>query len=71
MTAPRFGSLFVAHPDGTFQCESCADKDKVDWLSDDTNVWEVGSRGWLGPVVCRTCKLSIPVYVDGEEAERP
>lgn len=36
--------------------------------SDDrTQVWEEGSDGWLSPVVCRGCKRSIAVVVDGDK----
>lgn len=58
------GDHFVADADG-FLCESCAKEAGVDFEDDAVEVWEVGSAGWLGPCVCRGCKLSIPVIVDG------
>lgn len=61
--AERWGSVLVAHPDGTFQCEPCARASGVDLEAAQT--FEVGSDGWTAPVVCRSCRLSIPVYVDG------
>ena len=60
-----YGLHFVANPDGTFTCEMCfGDELRARLGDDDVQVWEVGSRGWTAPVVCATCKLSIPVVVD-------
>lgn len=33
-------------------------------------VWEEYSDGWTGSPVCDRCKLSIPVYVDGEQPSK-
>jgi len=38
----------------------------IDCSPDDVECWDVGSEGWISPVVCKQCKLSIPVVVDGE-----
>jgi hypothetical protein len=60
---PSYGHVFVVLEDGsTFLCEACATTDRVDLATADT--WEVGSTGWLGPVVCAHCGLSIPIYVE-------
>lgn len=59
--------IFIAHHDGTFTCGPCT-PDGVDPGDDDVQVWEVGSHGWTAPVVCRACRKSIEVYVDGEGA---
>jgi hypothetical protein len=67
--AAPFGDIFVAHDDGTFECEPCAAAKGIDFGDDDVNTWEVGGGGWLGPVVCCACKLSIPVYVNGNDEE--
>jgi hypothetical protein len=58
--------VFVANADGTFLCRSCIPP-TLDLGDDRVEVWEVGSSGWLTPVVCRDCKLSIEVFVDGNE----
>ena len=58
--------IFVAHDDGSFTCSDCTPT-SLDLGDPDVEVWEVGSRGWTGPVVCRDCKLSIEVYVDGRD----
>ncbi len=68
MARSPYGDVFVAHADGTYQCEVCARLAGVDLGADETQTWEVGGAGWLAPLVCRTCRLSIPVVVDGEEA---
>lgn len=63
---------FIADRD-TFLCGDCnAHTNEYDVGLDRTEVWEWFSHGWLGPVVCRRCKLSIPVVIDGEApAGRP
>jgi hypothetical protein len=65
LQGPTFGDIFVAMPDG-FLCQECVIVHKIDVGSDDVDVWQVGSDGWIGPCVCSGCKLSIPVIVDGE-----
>jgi len=57
--------IFVANADGTFYCNDCIPAD-LDVGSFDVETWEEYSSGWTAPCVCRECKLSIPVYVDGE-----
>jgi len=60
--------VFVAHADGAFTCEDCLSAELRARLGDDdVQVWEEYSEGWLGPCVCATCHLSIPVYVTGRE----
>jgi len=61
--------FFIANDDGTFTCGPCI-PDGIDPGDEEVEVWEVGGHGWLGPVVCHVCKLSIEVYLDGEE-DRP
>lgn len=49
-----------------YLCGSCNERDKVfDPPDSDVSAWEFWSHGWLGPCVCRVCKLSLPVYIDG------
>ncbi len=57
---------FVANADGTFLCNRCIPP-HLDLGDERVEVWEVGSSGWLTPVICRDCKLSIEVFVDGNE----
>lgn len=60
---------FIAHRDETFTCEDCWTEAERESTADaDVQVWEERSHGWIGPCVCARCKLSIPVYVDGEAA---
>lgn len=55
---------FIADGD-TFLCGDCNERTRAfDVSHDTTEVWEWFSHGWLGPVVCRACKLCIPVYID-------
>lgn len=63
------GRVFVADDDG-FLCEACAVERGVDLGDDAVQTWEVGGDGWLAPCVCRGCKLSIPVVVDGEKPRK-
>ena len=56
---------FVAWPDDTFTCQECSNEAGVDWGADETQVWEEFSDGWIAPVICRECQLSIAVYVNG------
>lgn len=61
---PTFGTVFAAIEGGSaFLCEECATEAKVELDSEAVPTWEIGSVGWLGPVVCRDCGLSIPIYV--------
>jgi hypothetical protein len=71
----RFKGIFIAvfsappappdAPLGGFLCSDCMPLD-TDISSDKVEVWEEGSHGWTGPVLCNECHLSIPVYVDAE-----
>lgn len=62
----NFGDIFAAVDDGNnFLCEPCAREEKVELESPDVNTFEVGSDGWLGPVMCKKCRRSIPVVCDG------
>jgi len=71
----RFGDMFAYFPglddpelgQGGFVCEDCIQEHGLDCGPDEVQVWEVGSSGWAAPVVCASCKLSIPVIVDGGE----
>lgn len=74
-----FKGIFVALPDasiaernrmGGFLCSDCIPLE-TDISDDEVEVWEEGSHGWTGPVICNDCKLSIPVYVDAQENETP
>ena len=56
--------IFVIEGDEV-TCGPCL-PDDIDPADTDVEVWEFGSNGWLRPMVCSQCKLSIPVYVDGE-----
>lgn len=61
--------LFVAERSGTHVCQDCfAEAGITDEVlsSEDTEVWEERSHGWVGQPLCRLCKLSIPVYVDDQ-----
>ena len=60
----EYGDVFVAMDD-FFLCQACATADSIDLGDDDVQTWEVGGRGWTSPCVCRDCKLSIPVIIDG------
>ncbi len=63
------GRVFVANADGTFTCEDCLTPEERGALGDEeVQVWEEGSRGWTAPCICARCALSIPVYLDGEDA---
>lgn len=60
--------LFVTTPEGAL-CDDCIPAElRARMGDDDVEVWEEGSGGWIAPVICKECKLSIPVYVDGEGA---
>jgi hypothetical protein len=68
----RFKGIFIALPDGSrragtagFLCSDCMPLD-TDISADEVDVWEEGSHGWTGPVLCNECHLSIPVYIDAE-----
>lgn len=63
----KYGDAFAVIDGNTFYCERCAKEKGIDLGAEDVQTWEVGSGGWLKPVVCTACKLSIPVVVNGEE----
>ena len=66
LTAPR---VFIALGDG-FICQDCMTTTEKESLGDPhVEVWQEGSNGWTGTCVCLRCQISIPVYVDGVEAE--
>lgn len=62
---------FIALKGGKFLCGECNEHrpaaTKLDVSLDEVEVWEEGGHGWLAPVVCVDCHLSIPVYIDGKE----
>lgn len=58
----------VPGTDDTFVCECCARLRKIDLGDPKVEVWECMSGGWLSPVVCADCRLSLPVIVDGDES---
>ena len=61
--------LFIALSDGGFVCSDCMTLTEVESLSDiHVEVWEEGSHGWTGPCICARCKLSIPIYIDADDA---
>lgn len=61
-SAPR---TFIATDEG-FVCEDCYTKAERASLGDEgVHVWEEGSDGWTGPVICARCESSLPVVVDG------
>jgi hypothetical protein len=64
-TEQKHTGIFVANRDGTYHCADCIPS-TVDLGDPDVEVWEERSDGWLRPVICCKCKLSIPVYVDGK-----
>lgn len=68
MAKKKPGAHFVANQDGTFLCSACI-PDDVDLASDAVQVWPYYSRGWLAPVICKGCRLTIPVYL-GKLVER-
>lgn len=58
---------FIAHEGGGYTCEDCwTPEQRASAGDDDVEVWREHTDGWTAPVVCKVCKLSIPVYVDGE-----
>ena len=60
------------HDGDEFVCGDCNHRLKLHDVSlDTTEVWEWFSNGWLGPCVCRVCKLSIPVILDGDSEVEP
>lgn len=59
-------NFFIANEDGTFTCGPCI-PDSIDPAAEEVEVWDVGGHGWLKPVVCHVCKISLEVYLDGEE----
>lgn len=66
----NFGDIFVVIDDGkNYLCEPCAVEEKIELGSPQVNTWEVGSDGWLNPIMCKKCKRSIPVICDGEPAK--
>lgn len=67
----KYGDAFAVIDGNTFYCERCAKEKGIDLGADDVQTWEVGSGGWLKPIVCTACKLSIPVVVNGEEDGKP
>lgn len=78
----RFDGIFIAvsstptelaepnPPRDGFLCSECMPLD-TDISSDEVDVWQEGSHGWTGPVLCNVCHLSISVYVDAEVEETP
>jgi hypothetical protein len=58
--------VFVAHGGDSYTCEDCFSPDLRARLGD-VEIWEEGSHGWIGQPKCSSCKLSIPVYVDGDD----
>jgi hypothetical protein len=66
-----FGDVFAVVDGGSnFLCEPCAKEAGVELDSEDVPTWEVGSNGWLGPIMCKNCKRSIPVVCDGTEDKK-
>lgn len=60
------GSVFASVDNGqNYLCEPCADEAGIELGSPEVNTWPVGSDGWLGPIMCKNCKRSIPVVCDG------
>lgn len=60
--------IFVAL-DNDFLCEDCLPADLRARLGDeDVQVWGEYSSGWTEPVICRDCRRSIPVFVNGHVA---
>lgn len=65
-----FGDVFVAVDDGErFLCEPCAHEEGIDLGADETQTWEVGGDGWLGPIACKKCRRSIPVICNGSDED--
>lgn len=62
---------FIHSNDGTY-CPECAPAYLVSvgalWEGDEIEVREVRSEGWTSPPVCSSCRISIPVYCNGEES---
>jgi len=49
-------------------CEDCyTPSERASLGDDDVEVWQEGSEGWTGPVVCARCKSSLPVVCDGND----
>lgn len=64
----KYDDIFVANKDDTFTCGPCLTESERKTLGDpEVEVWEVGGDGWMNPIVCKRCKMSIPVVVNGEE----
>lgn len=59
------GNVFVCDSEAGIFCSDCI-PDDLDISDEDVQTWEEHSGGWISPVICQVCKLSIPVYVDGE-----
>lgn len=65
LSAEKPEDWFATTPDGRCFCSTCIPSD-VDESEDDVQVWEFYSDGWLKAPKCDGCKLSLPVYCDGE-----
>jgi len=64
--------IFVATGPDTYLCAECLNTPAHDELRArlgdvDVDVWEEFSDGWLSAPVCAECKLSLPVYVNGND----
>lgn len=59
---------FVANEDDTYYCGDCLPPEIYPG-DPDVEVWEFYSTGWLAPCMCKICKLSLPIYLDGELSE--
>lgn len=59
---------FIAEPRGKFVCAECNAEPggpHHDPSDDRVEVWPYYSDGWTAPCICRMCKLSLPIYVNG------
>lgn len=59
---------FVARED-SYLCEDClARHPEIDISLPETQVWSEDSDGWLNPIACHDCGLSIPITLTPEAA---
>lgn len=66
--------IFVATGPDSYLCSDCLNTPEHDALrarlgDDDVDVWEDYSAGWLSAPICAGCKLSLPVYVNGNDPD--
>ncbi len=63
------GSINERGKRGTFCPDCIPDEVRKNLGESFVDTWEIHSDGWMKPIVCQVCKLSIPVIIDGVEED--